>query len=217
MTDAEKNRESELETELRSKTFEYRSQFNTWKENIELGKHPMKRDLILQNKNLSSKNEDLAISSREDFSAEMSTLDRIESEWFETQIDIVQVLKYPLFADMSDPLVQSFHTKLDIAKSLSKKTLGNDFITAVSKVKMAWTALCHEAERIELSKFDKGERKKILMATNLMNIALNEASTPFERQSAYKKAMEQLKGLVVIPNGATQAIDQLIGKMELSA
>lgn len=199
LMDKEKEREGELEAELVMMPAEYRVEFDNWGEYVdnsivEIGAAPEK-----------------------DFSYELVTLERIESEWFETQSDIVQILKFPLFADISDPVVQSFYTKLGIAKSLSRQTLDSDFITAVSNVDTAWNALIYEAQRVKLSKFDDGERKKILMATNLMNIALNSASTPSERQSAYRKAIEQLEGLVVLPESVISVIDQSVSRREIIA
>lgn len=151
------------------------------------------------------------------YSNDLSTLKEIESEWFDTQNDIVQLLKFPMFADIREPLVQSFHTKLSVAKSLAERVLNNDFVIAISDLKVAWSLLSHEAQRIELSKFDDGERKKILMATNLMSIALDIASTPAERQSAYKKAMEQLKGLIVLPRSVISTIEQAVSRQEIAA
>lgn len=150
-----------------------------------------------------------------DCTEDLGILEDIEREWFETQGDIVKILKYPMFADMKEPLVRDFHTQLSIAKSLSKKSLNHNFIVAVSNLKTMWTSLMSEAHRIELTKFGKEERKKIAMATNLMGIALNVASTPSERQSAYKKALEQLKGLLTIPDRAVNAIEQAVSKPEL--
>lgn len=153
----------------------------------------------------------------QDYSEDLRILKDVEDNWLDTQSDIIQILKYPMFADMREPLVRDFHTQLSISKSLSKRTLGNDFMIAVSSLKTSWDSLECEARRVELLNFNEGERKKILMATNLMNIALNEASSPPERQSAYKKAMEQLKGLLTIPHRAMQVVEQAVRKEELVA
>lgn len=149
------------------------------------------------------------------YQSDMKTLTDIETEWFATQKDIVQLLKYPLLSDMNEPLVKEFHTRLSFAKSLSVKRLNNDFVLAVSNLGTSWNSLVHEAHKVEMLKFSEDERKKIILAKKLMDIALNAASTPSERQSAYKKAMEQLQGLVVIPKSAIMAIDQAVNRLAL--
>lgn len=146
----------------------------------------------------------------------MGTMRDIESEWFAIQSDVVQLLKYPMLSDMGEPLVREFYTQLSYVKALSvDHFLGKDFMLAVSTLKTSWDYLLHEAQKTELSRFDDGERKKILMATNLMNIALDKASTPAERQSAYKKAMEQLKGLVVLPKATLAVLEESVSRKEI--
>ncbi len=146
---------------------------------------------------------------------DVQALKDIEAEWLDTQSDIIKILKFPMFSDIREPLVQSFYTKLSVAKSLMGRVSVNDFVVAISDLKVAWGLLMHEARRVELSKFNDGERKKIIMATNLMNIALSTASTPAERQSAYKKAMEQLNGLVVLPEITLAVLEESVSRKEI--
>ncbi len=157
----------------------------------------------------------LEVKTNGNFDNELNEMNDIENKWMEIQSDIVQILKYPLLADMSEPSVKNFHIKTSIARSLSKQPLGHDFVVAVSEMKFAWDSLIYEARKIELSKFNDGERKKILTAAKLMNIALNIASTPSERQVAYKKAIGQIKGLIMLPESAIQAVEQLVSHLEI--
>ncbi len=164
------------------------------------------------------KTEEVIVDSvRKDFEADMSLLHSIEREWITTQSDIVQLLKYPMISDMEEPLVQKFHTSLSYAKSLSAKSLDNSFVLAVSALKTDWMLLLQKSRKIELSKFNVGERKRIILASKLMGIALNTASTPPERQSAYKKAMEQLKGLVEVPPETLESIEQAVMRDAITA
>lgn len=151
------------------------------------------------------------------FDEELAIVSSIEKEWFSIQCDIVKLLKCPMLADMREPLVQEFHTQLSYVKSLSNRQRGNDFLLAVSTLQTKWNLLKSEAERVSLAKFDSVERKRVVLAAKLMNIALNEASTVAERQSAYRKAMEQLEGLVVLPKTVIDSIEQAVQYAEIES
>lgn len=106
---------------------------------------------------------------------------------------------------------------MEIAQSLSQKTLTNDFINAVASVKTAWNLLVYESRRVELSGFSDAEQKKISLARDLIDIAMNSSSSSFERQSAYKRAMHQLKGLIILPDRVVNILETSVNKKELTS
>lgn len=176
-----------------------------------------KKPSVMDDRKYDTKIEDSPKPKMQDFSADMKILKTIEKEWLDTQSDITKILKFPMFSDIREPLVQSFHTKLSVAQSFASKELTDNFVLTISELKTSWSLLCYEARRVEISNFDIDERRKIIKASDLMNIALNVASSPSERQSAYRKAMEQLKGLVAIPELAMQSIEHAVSRQELVA
>lgn len=138
----------------------------------------------------------------------------IQDEWLDVQSDIVKVLSCPALTDMREPFVQEFYVQLQYVQSIGQSSV--DFRLAVANLKMKWVKLKSESKRISLSKFNKGERKKVLLARDLMNIALNEMSSVFERKQAYERAMKILDGIIVIQDTAIKSIEKTIGLQEIT-
>lgn len=146
----------------------------------------------------------------------------IKKQWFETQSDIVQLLKYPMINDMSEPSVRNFHKELIRAENVFPDSPGNfdmnhPFVDCISNLEFSYQSMVNESKKVADSKFSPDERKKVSLAKDLMSIALNEAGTPNERQTAYKRALSYLEGLIVIPTAALVEVESLIRMKEINA
>jgi hypothetical protein len=61
--------------------------------------------------------------------------------------------------------------------------------------------------RIKDHNFTELERQRLSTARKLLNIASDNAATPAERQTAYKRARRELDGLIVLPEATLAALE----------
>ena len=67
-----------------------------------------------------------------------------------------------------------------------------------------------DAKRLRDSEFTDAERKRLATAQRLLNIAVDEAATPAERQSAYRRVREELDGLIAVSDEAIETLEKKV-------
>ncbi|WP_342384306.1 hypothetical protein [Agrococcus sp. KRD186] len=149
--------------------------------------------------------------------------DEIDRRWLDFELDVAKLIDYPLVTDMREPLTQTFHRAKRVADGLRPAERGElraagaleRYREAVRDYEVAFEAAVREAKRRAQSGFSDAERSRLESAQRLMALAENEASTPAERQSAYKQARRELDGLIALPDATTQDIERRIaGEIE---
>ncbi|KRE71646.1 hypothetical protein [Arthrobacter sp. Soil762] len=82
-----------------------------------------------------------------------------------------------------------------------------EYRAAVHSFELAFDVAEREAKRIKDSNFTGPERQRLATARKLLNIASDNAATPAERQTAYKRARCELDGLIVLPEATVAALE----------
>ncbi len=86
---------------------------------------------------------------------------------------------------------------------------------AVHDYGVAFDVAESEARRRRRGDFTDAEQHRLTRAQGLLRMAMDSASTPQERQSAYRKAREELDGLVSLPVVAYAQIERgVAGELE---
>lgn len=141
---------------------------------------------------------------------------KIRSEWMSYETDILKIVDFPLLTDMSEPVTIKLHEalrKANIHEPKNIKTLsrvpfsGSEYDTAVQELDTAFRAAESKARLSSWNKFTMEEKKRLQRAKDLLAMAMNGASTPSERQSAYKQAMKTLQGLIEVPKATILALE----------
>lgn len=149
--------------------------------------------------------------------------DEADRRWLDFELDVAKLIDYPLVTDMREPLTQTFHRAKRVADGLRPEdpsALRPDGVLeryreAVRDYEVAFEAAVREAKRRAQTGFSEAERGRLQAAQQLMALAESEASTPAERQSAYKRARKELDGLIALPDATTRDIERRIaGELE---
>ncbi|WP_072314044.1 hypothetical protein [Agrococcus sp. Marseille-P2731] len=149
--------------------------------------------------------------------------DEVDRRWLDFELDVAKLIDYPLVTDMREPLTQTFHRAKRVADGLRPDEPGalrvegalERYRDAVRDYEVAFEAAVREAKRRAQSDFDDAERGRLQSAQRLMALAENEASTPAERQSAYRQARRELDGLIALPDATTHDLERRIaGEIE---
>lgn len=173
-------------------------------------------------KHLSARNENLA-----GWTKTMHRHSEIRTQWLAYETDMVKIIDYPMMSDMKEPLTSKVHQALRNAKLLEPAkasvmsgtpVAGSPFAKAVNELDVAFEAAEREAKKVQWSRFTEEERKNLSRAKSLLAMAMDESSSPSERQVAYKRVLKELQGLVHIPKQALLAIEAIsLGELEGSA
>lgn len=145
-----------------------------------------------------------------------STYRGIVNEFTDYSMDILKILHKPLILDMSSNFTRNFHLSLNHAKQVEPLPgiafdPDHPFIKLVGELKFNWDALLAEAEKVNLSNFSPDETAGIERAKKMMAIALDTSTTSAERQLAYRRAMKELEGLLLVPQTAVLELEKLVG------
>jgi hypothetical protein len=144
--------------------------------------------------------------------------DEVERRWLDFELDVAKLIDYPLVTDMREPLTQTFHRAKRVAEGLRPTAPAElrpegaleRYREAVRDYEVAFEAAVREAKRRAQSQFSDAERSRLQAAQRLMAIAENDASTPAERQSAYRQARRELDGLIALPEATTRDLEHRI-------
>lgn len=153
----------------------------------------------------------------------MEKHDAIDQRWFGYELDLATLIEFPMMTDMREPMTLAFHrAKIradDLRPTLADQKLDplefERYRDAVGDYAAAFDAAEREARRRKQSDFSPIERESLDRARKLIGIAADAAATPAERQAAYRKARQELDGLIDVPNAAAAQIEQRIaGELE---
>ena len=141
---------------------------------------------------------------------------KIRSEWMAYETDILKIVDFPLLSDMSEPVTIKLHEALRNAVMHEPKNVNamrnipfetSSYNTAVTELDTAFRAAESKARLSSWNKFTMEEKKRLQRAKDLLALALNGASTPSERQAAYKQAIKSLQGLIEVPKATILALE----------
>ncbi|MBE7161896.1 MAG: hypothetical protein INR72_11670 [Williamsia herbipolensis] len=138
----------------------------------------------------------------------MTEHDTVDGRWFAYETDVVSLLEFPMMTNMREPLTVAFHRARREADSLRPSAAADivgdtdaqtAYRTAVHDYAVAFDAAESEAKRRRRGDFSAEEQSRLTRAQSLLRLAMDTGATPQERQSAYKRALDELEGLVTLP------------------
>ncbi|GAA4424969.1 hypothetical protein GCM10023169_22150 [Georgenia halophila] len=144
--------------------------------------------------------------------------DEVQRRWLSYELDVARLIDFPMMSDMREPLTVDFHRAKRHADSLkpadAKELKDPDrfvaYRSAVQDLAVAFDVAEREARRRRTSDFTGTEREVLSRAKNLIAIAEDRGATHAERQTAYRRAMRELEGLVAVPDVASEAMEHRI-------
>ncbi|MGA7204839.1 MAG: hypothetical protein WBX27_09445 [Specibacter sp.] len=157
----------------------------------------------------------------EDVARVMDEHDAVNRRWLDYELDVGKLIDFPMMTDVREPLTVAFlRAKRDAdalrpvaAAEVTAKTRWDDYRNAVNAYDVAFDVAEKEAHRIKDAGFSEAERQRLGTARKLVNIAEDQAATPAERQSAYKRARKELDGIMVLPDITVAALEQKVARM----
>ena len=147
--------------------------------------------------------------------------DTVNKRWLSYELDVGKLIDFPMMSDVREPLTVAFlRAKRDAdalrpleGDEISAKSRWDDYRNAVNAFAVAFDIAEKEAHRIKDSAFSEGERQRLGTARKLVNIAEDNAASPAERQTAYKRARKELDGLIVLPDVTIASLEQKVARM----
>jgi hypothetical protein len=144
--------------------------------------------------------------------------DVVNRRWLSYELDVGKLIDFPVMTDVREPLTVAFLRAKREADGLRPALPGDtmapaalvDYRAAVRSFEVAFDVAEREARRIKDSNFTGPERERLETARKLLRIASDNAATPAERQTAYKRARRELDGLIVLPDVTLAALEQKI-------
>ncbi|MEL7976770.1 hypothetical protein AAG589_12985 [Isoptericola sp. F-RaC21] len=144
--------------------------------------------------------------------------DETQRRWLAYELDAVKSLEYPLMSDMREQVTVDFHRARRAAEELRPDDLDelrdrrrlDRYRDAVREMQVRFDVAEREAKRRRASDFSPTERQALDRAKKLLAMADDEGSSHAERQSAYRRALKELEGIVALPDGAADALEQRI-------
>lgn len=156
-----------------------------------------------------------------DVAKAMDAHDAVNRRWLDYELDVGKLIDFPMMTDVREPLTVAFlRAKRDAdalrpvtAAEVTAKSRWDDYRNAVNAFDVAFGVAEQEAKRIKDTAFTEPQRQRLSTARKLVNIAENEAASPAERQTAYKRARHELEGLIVLPDITIAALEQKVATM----
>lgn len=148
----------------------------------------------------------------------MDAEDAVTKRWLGYELDAVQVLEYPLMTDMREPVTIAFHRakrraealRPSAAQDVHDRDTQREYRDAVTAYASAFDIAEAEARRVRQAGFSTDERDRLATAMKLLNLALDEAATPAERQSAYQRVRKEIDGLIVLPAATHERMSRAV-------
>lgn len=156
--------------------------------------------------------------SHAEVAALMAEHDALNRRWLDYELDVGKLIDFPVMTDVREPLTVAFLRAKRAADGLRPATPGDittaaraaEYRSAVQAFELAFDVAEREAKRIKDHNFTELERQRLATARKLLNIASDQAATPAERQTAYKRARRELDGLIVLPEATLAALEEKI-------
>lgn len=138
--------------------------------------------------------------------------------WLDYELDVGKLIDFPVMTDVREPLTVAFLRAKKAADGLRPDAPGGittaaglaEYRTAVHGFELAFDVAGRETKRIKDSNFTEPEHQRLATARKLLNIALDNAATPAERQTAYRRARRELDGLIVLAEATLAALEEKI-------
>jgi len=145
----------------------------------------------------------------------------VTRRWLDYELDPAKLIDFPVMTDMREPVTVDFHrAKQEVDRlhpadpdqpgELKDPEQLARYREAVREYTISFEIAEREAKRRRAADFAPAERQKLEKAKKLLALADDSGATQAERQSAYKRATRELEGLIVLPDAATQALQQRI-------
>ncbi|MBT1004050.1 hypothetical protein KIH31_15795 [Paenarthrobacter sp. DKR-5] len=150
----------------------------------------------------------------------MNAHDAVNKRWLEYELDVAKLIDFPMMSDVREPLTVGFLRAKreadalhpDQPEELRDKAALEQYRSAVTAFEVAFDVAEREARRVKDSNFSGPERQRLATARQLLTIAVDEAATPAERQTAYKRARRELDGLIALPDAALAALEAKVAR-----
>ncbi|WP_407316590.1 hypothetical protein UQW22_09765 [Isoptericola halotolerans] len=141
-----------------------------------------------------------------------------DRRWLSYELDAAKTLEYPVITDMREEVTVAFHRarrdadalRPDDPDELRDRGLLDRYREAVRDYQLAFDVAEREAKRRRDSDLTADERRALDRAKKLLALADDAGAGHAERQAAYRRAMKELEGILVLPDAATEAIEQRI-------
>lgn len=141
--------------------------------------------------------------------------DEVFRRWSEYELDVAKLIDYPLMTDLREPhtvaMIKAMRTagrlRPDTAAGHPHEAAGSDYGHAVRAFEEDFLIAEAEAKRVKRGHFSPEEQERLQTARQLLNVAGNDASSPAERQGAYKQLRKAVDGLIAIPDKALAALE----------
>lgn len=156
--------------------------------------------------------------SQAEVSALIAAHDAVNRRWLDYELDVGKLIDFPVMSDVREPLTVAFLRAKKEADRLRPAAPGDittaarlgEYRSAVNAFELAFDVAEREAKRIKDHNFTELERQRLATARKLLNIAADQAATPAERQTAYKRARRELDGIIVLPEATLAALEEKI-------
>ncbi|WP_104178941.1 hypothetical protein [Arthrobacter sp. B0490] len=143
--------------------------------------------------------------------------DEVDRKWLSYELDAAKLIDYPTMTDVREPLTVAFLRAKRVADSLrpedrtgvSAEDLA-EYRSAVTSYDVAFQVAETEARRVRASGFTAAERQRLETARKLVTVAVDDAATAAERQTAYRRARRELDGLIVLPDATISDLEERI-------
>lgn len=144
-------------------------------------------------------------------------LEEIKAEFSSYETDVVKLIKYPLMTDRTNPYTLDMMQALKLANRLSLNPSHTGFVASVFDLEKKFLAAESNALKMASTTLSEAELKKTGRASDLLAIALNEASSEQEKKVAFEQAFKQLEGVIMVPDVARETFKIKIGLKEIEA
>lgn len=144
--------------------------------------------------------------------------DAVTARWLEYELDVAKLIDFPAMSDGRQPLTAAFLKAKKVADSarpasttarVTPEQLA-EYRSAVTDYEVAFDLAERDARRQSTSGLSETERKRLATAKQLLSVATDEAATPAERQSAYKRARRELDGLISLSDEAIVVLEKKV-------
>ncbi|WP_247826420.1 hypothetical protein [Arthrobacter antioxidans] len=143
--------------------------------------------------------------------------DEVDRKWLAYELDAAKLIDYPMMTDVREPLTVAFLRAKREADALrpeaSAAVTPEDlaaYRSAVTSYDVAFQIAETEARRVRASGFTTEERQRLETARRLVTVAIDDAATAAERQTAYRRARRELDGLIVLPDATVTSLEEKV-------
>lgn len=143
--------------------------------------------------------------------------DAVDRKWLTYELDAAKLIDYPMMTDVREPLTVAFLRAKREADALrpepSSRVTAEDlaaYRSAVTSYDVAFQIAETEARRVRTSGFTTEERQRLETARRLVTMAIDDAATAAERQTAYRRARRELDGLIVLPDATVTSLEEKV-------